>query len=460
MLFSSFTFLFFFLPLVILVYFLMPWRFMKNLILLVSSLFFYAWGEPVHVVIMIIMILVNYCFGLLINSSRFKKAVLFFGVSVNLFVLVFFKYSNFIIENLNSLFSLQIEFANVVMPIGISFYTFQIISYLADVYGGKVKAQKNPIHLALYVSLFPQLIAGPIVRYADVANEIVHRNENIKDIHEGLRRFCFGLGKKIIISNSMAIIANDVFRLPLNVLTFSNVWLGVICFGLQIYYDFSGYSDMAIGLGKVFGFHFLENFRNPYAATSITDFWRRWHISLSSWFRDYVYIPLGGSRHGLLRQIVNLSVVWFLTGLWHGASWNFIWWGLFFLIILIFEKFFLLKVLKYARGIRHLYVLVIVMAGWVIFNSNSTDQMLTMLSRMFQIKMFDINIIHTMNYTYLIPNFLLALLFCFSWSEWFSKFNKPYVADLVMDIVALGIVAICVIYLVNESYNPFIYFRF
>ena len=392
MVFSSTVFLFLFLPVALGLYFLSPGRF-KNHVLLACSLFFYAWGEKAFVLVMLATILVNYAYGLLIDrfrGERRSKIILGIAVATNLGFLISFKYANFLTDNLNHLLTFigagTLHLAPVHLPIGISFFTFQAISYVIDVSRGDVPVQRNLVRMALYKSLFPQLIAGPIVRYREVAGEIVHRVVSLTGFAEGVRRFIAGLAKKMLIANTLAGPADAIFALPPGQLTTGLAWLGVACYTLQLYFDFSGYSDMAIGLGRMFGFHFGENFNYPYVAKSITEFWRRWHISLSTWFRDYLYIPLGGNRVSEARTYFNLAIVFFLCGLWHGASWNFIVWGLFHGVLLIVERLGLSSLLARAWApLRHLYVVLLVMTGWVFFRaptlSMSVDCIAAMLGQ-------------------------------------------------------------------------------
>jgi alginate O-acetyltransferase complex protein AlgI len=380
MVFSSTIFLFLFLPLVLLVYLLVGRRF-RNLLLLAASLLFYAWGENIFVLLMLISIALNYTFGLMIDGSRQRgrsgKIPLVLALVTNLGILGFFKYANFIVDNLNPIL-IQLNFSVVEMqqvhlPIGISFFTFQALSYVIDLYRGHSSVQRNPINVALYISLFPQLIAGPIVRYHDIAEQIVRRSTRFEDFAWGVRRFIIGLGKKVLVANVLGRTADYIFSLPAETVPAGLAWLGAISYTLQIYYDFSGYSDMAIGLGRMFGFRFLENFNYPYVSQSIREFWRRWHISLSSWFRDYLYISLGGNRHGTTRTHINLLVVFFLCGLWHGASWTFVIWGLYHGGFLVLERLRPVKVLMdlLPRGVRHLYVLLVVVVGWVFFRAET-----------------------------------------------------------------------------------------
>ena len=345
MVFSSLSFIFFFLPIFLLIYFISK-KELQNIVILLGSLFFYAWGEPKYVIVMIFSIIFNYLCGLLINRYRkHDKLFLILAIIGNLLLLFVFKYLDFTIININRLFSSNINSLNLLLPIGISFYTFQAMSYVIDVYKKKVKVQKNIITMGTYVALFPQLIAGPIVRYKDIEKQLSNRTINLNKVSDGIRRFIIGLGKKVIIANNVAVIVDTIFDGNIQNTGALVLIIGTIAYALQIYFDFSGYSDMAIGLGKILGFDFLENFNYPYISKSITEFWRRWHISLSSWFRDYVYIPLGGNRVSKIKWIRNIFIVWFLTGLWHGASWNFILWGLYFAVILLLEKLVLSKYL-------------------------------------------------------------------------------------------------------------------
>lgn len=467
MLFSSQVFLYFFLPITLIVYYLSPKKF-RNFILLIASLIFYAWGEPVYILIMLFSTVFDYINGLLIdkfqkkNQHKYAKIVLIISVVGNLAILGFFKYSDFLISNINSLFNLNLSLLAIALPIGISFYTFQTMSYTIDVYKQNVKAQKNFISFATYVTLFPQLIAGPIVKYRDVSESLENRKENITDFSEGIKCFIIGLFKKVMIANNVGFIWESIHSLPYSEISLSLAWIGAICYSLQIYYDFSGYSDMAIGLGKMFGFHFLENFNYPYIAKSITDFWRRWHISLSSWFKEYVYIPLGGSRKTIARTVINLLIVWFLTGLWHGASWNFVVWGLYFGVLLIIEKFVLKKVLdKMPSFIRHLYTLFFVIISWVIFACPTLEDGLNYISIMFNFN----NEIISPSVSYLISThfvlFIIAIIGCtpiFKKIKEKLKNNKIFM--IIEIIICLVLFFISLSFLVGSTYNPFLYFRF
>lgn len=388
MVFSSLLFLFLFLPVVLLLYYLSPWR-VKNLLLFLASLVFYAWGEPIYIVLMLFSTATDYVFGLMLDkhgrSERGRKAVLVSSVIVNLGVLGFFKYADFLIDNVNALLGTSIPPTDLPLPIGISFYTFQSLSYIIDIYRRQASAQRNWIDFAMFVSLFPQLVAGPIVQYNTVAKQLRERRVDSAMFAEGIRRFTIGLAKKVLLANNIGLLWNDVSSSGgFEGLPMLTAWLGIIAFAFQIYFDFSGYSDMAIGLGLMFGFRFNENFNKPYTATSMTDFWRRWHISLGSWFREYVYIPLGGNRLGLAKQLRNILIVWLLTGIWHGANWNFLLWGLYFGIILIAEKLFMLRLLQgLPRWMGHLYAIVLILVGWVLFAFEETGDIAAYLGAMF-----------------------------------------------------------------------------
>jgi alginate O-acetyltransferase complex protein AlgI len=387
MLFSEPVFVFLFLPLVLLLHRLTP-RAARNTILLVASLLFYAWGEGFFVLIMLGSIVFNYCAGLLVEMGRprgLHKLFLVLGVAGNLGLLLVFKYANFLVANLNSILGgigrSPLPWQAIHLPIGISFFTFQAMSYIIDVYRGDSEVQRKPVHMALYITLFPQLIAGPIVRYHDIARQLAFRTVNRAGFAEGIRRFVLGLGKKMLIANVVAVPADKIFAIPADQLTAPVAWLGVICYTLQIYFDFSGYSDMAIGLGRMLGFRFLENFNYPYISRTITEFWRRWHISLSSWYRDYLYIPLGGNRRGTFRTYLNLVTVFFLCGLWHGASWTFVIWGLYHGLFLVLERLGLGGFLASRRPVvQHVYALGVVLVGWVFFRSETLAQALGMLA--------------------------------------------------------------------------------
>ena len=386
MVFSSVLFLFRFLPIFMICYFLVP-RKMKNLVLFLGSLVFYAWGEPVYIFLMLFSTISDYVWGRLIEEYRGKdrsRIFLLCSIGINLFILGFFKYADFLLQTVNTVFGTSIPLLKLPLPIGISFYTFQTMSYVIDVYRGDTKAQRNILQFGVYVTMFPQLIAGPIVRYETVEQEILERRESIDDVAAGLRRFILGLAKKVILANNIARIAETIYAGDSAVYGTALYWLAAVAYALQIYFDFSGYSDMAIGLGRMFGFHFLENFDHPYTALSITDFWRRWHISLSTWFRDYVYIPLGGNRVKKSRWIRNILVVWALTGFWHGAQWNFLFWGLYYGLLLLAEKLFLGRLLeRLPKAVRWLYTAFFVLIGWVLFNLTDFPSLCHALKLMF-----------------------------------------------------------------------------
>lgn len=471
MIFSSLIFLFLFLPIVLTFYYISNYKF-KNIVLLIASLFFYAWGEPKYVFLMIILIACNYIFGLKVSSdnSSINKRWLVISVIFNISLLALFKYSNFFIDNINEIFKMSISFPKIALPLGISFFTFQNMSYVIDVYRKDGKVQKNIFDLALYISLFPQLVAGPIVRYQTVADQINDRNHSSGKFEQGVRRFVCGLAKKVILSNQLGLVVDGIFATNISDLSILESWLGIICYTLQIYFDFSGYSDMAIGLGKMFGFDFLENFNYPYISQSVSEFWRRWHISLGSWFRDYVYIPLGGSRVSKLKLYRNLFIVWVLTGFWHGASWNFIIWGLYFGVFIALEKAFLEKLLyKMPRFIRHIYLLIIVILGWVFFRSNSINQAFEFIQVMFGLKdnvLINNSVkVYIIDYYYIIiASIILATPIVKLLKNLLLKINKNIIYNKLSytlhGIVLSTYMFIVVIMLCSSSYNPFLYFRF
>ncbi len=457
MLFSSITFLYYFLPCVLVLYFLVPRQF-KNFILLISSLFFYAWGEPKLVFLMIITILVGYVLGILTEKHcKYKKVYLVFAILFSLGTLGYFKYADFFITNFNAATGLSVPLLRIALPIGISFYTFQILSYNIDVYWGNVKAQKNILHLATYITMFPQLIAGPIVRYKDVALQLENRTHSIDKIGLGVRRFILGLSKKILIANVLGELC-EIFRQS-NEKSVLFYWMYAIAFSLHIYFDFSGYSDMAIGLGKIFGFDFIENFNYPYISKSITEFWRRWHMSLGTWFRDYVYIPMGGSRVKPIRMLFNIAVVWMLTGFWHGAAWNFVLWGVFFAVLLVVEKLFLLKQLEKSKIVSHIYVLLLVVISFVIFNATSLAQIGQDIGGMFgagNIPLVSAETIYYLkSYGFV---FVLGLIGSTPLPK--KLVGKMKVTPYVEPVALLILLVVVTAYLVDGSFNPFLYFRF
>ena len=465
MVFSSLTFLFAYLPAVLAVYFLVPARF-RNPVLLIVSLFFYGWGEPLYVFVMIFSILFNWLFARQVEQYRDtdrKKAQNWLKACIilNLVLLGFFKYYDFFIGNLNAIGITFLKPLGLGLPIGISFYTFQAMSYPIDIYRHDTDAQKSLVSFGAYVSMFPQLIAGPIVRYKDIADMLDHRKESVDKFYDGVIRFMVGLSKKVLLANSCGQVFETVCSLGYEQSSVLTAWIGIICYAFQIYFDFSGYSDMAIGLGKMFGFDFLENFNYPYIARSITDFWRRWHMSLSYWFRDYVYIPLGGNRRGLKRQIFNIMVVWLLTGFWHGASWNFVLWGVFYGIVLIIEKLFLLDKLEKAPAfVCHIYTLFIVLLAWVLFAFTDLSEGLGYLGMMFG-HASDFANAYTLYF--LRTNFVLLLICAFACTPIAkSRFNflKDRHFELAQPLLVLLMLIVCTAFIVDASYNPFLYFRF
>ena len=468
MVFSSITFLFIVLPLILFFYYAISHRF-RNLFLTFASLLFYAWGEQKLVILMIFSIAVNYLGGSIIGQQKERKTAkvfLFIFVLINISTLLYFKYTNFFIESVNNLgvFGAS-SLEEIILPIGISFFTFQGMSYLIDIYYQRVDPQKNLISLALYISMFPQLIAGPIVRYIDISKQIdTIRPFKTFQFQQGVKRFIAGLFKKVIIANQMGFLVDVVFSNASDLGAVSH-WIGIICYAFQIYFDFSGYSDMAIGLGKMFGFDFLENFDHPYISKSIQEFWRRWHISLSSWFRDYLYIPLGGNRKGVSRTYVNLIIVFFITGLWHGASWNFIVWGLYHGLFLILERLWFGKALAKKRFLGHIYAILVVLVGWVFFRAETMGEAITYINGMFSFDFKENQTVYQHFDLYFILIAALALLFSTNSKSYLkklisssSKARKPLLISVYL--LYLGLFLICIFELAESNYNPFIYFRF
>ena len=466
MVFSSTIFLCVYLPLVLLGYYICPKK-GRNLFLLIVSLVFYAWGEPKYVFLMIFSILVNYIFGRLMDKNRGRqkrmKLLLVLSVVIDIGLLSVFKYTDFIITNVNAIFGANFDLLNIALPIGISFYTFQAMSYTIDVYRDDVRVQKNLIDFGMYITMFPQLIAGPIVRYADVQDQLAERSVTTADFSEGVMRFVVGLGKKVLLANQMGAVWSDIYALGGDVSALM-AWTGAIAYTFQIYFDFSGYSDMAIGLGRMFGFKFPENFRYPYQSVSITDFWRRWHITLSTWFKEYLYIPLGGNRRGLARQALNLLIVWSLTGFWHGAGWNFVLWGLYYFVILFIEKLFLLKALdKLPKFFRHVYALLLIIIGWVIFASDDVSVLLPYLGSMFGAN----GAIGGMDVYTLLTKAVLLIICCIASTELPKKLflsaagaMNEKAAFTLKSVLMIALLALSMILLIGDSYNPFLYFRF
>lgn len=458
MVFSSILFIFRFLPIAMGIYFLTPKK-LKNLSLLILSLIFYSWGEARYFLLMIASIFVDYFISINIekNNKNKKIKILLLAISIifNVGILFFFKYINFFIENINSIFNMSLNNVKITLPLGISFYTFQTMSYTIDVFLGKVKAEKNIINFGAFVCLFPQLIAGPIVKYIDISKELKNRDINLDEIQEGIRLFILGLGSKVLIANNIGSLWNEVETMGFNNISTILAWMGIIAFSLQIYFDFNGYSLMAIGLGKILGFNFPNNFNYPYESRSITEFWRRWHITLGQWFKQYVYIPLGGNRLGRARTYFNLFIVWFLTGLWHGASYNFILWGLYFFILICIEKNGLLNLLNKHKLISHIYTIFFILVGWVLFVVIDLNQIINFFKKMFIFNAGNEWIYYLRNY---IITYTIAIIFSTSFLK--KIYNKFVKSNIVDTIILITIFLLSIAYLVDSSYNPFLYFRF
>lgn len=468
MVFSSMTFLCVFLPVLFMLYYAVKGTKLRNFLLIAASLLFYAYGEPVYIVLMIISTMFNYLFGLLLSTEkeRQRKLVLFFSVFINLGLLGVFKYTDMVVETINALTGTALQSPGIKLPIGISFYTFQAMSYVIDVYRKEVSVQKNYFNILLYVSFFPQLIAGPIVKYHDVQEQINQRHADPERIARGMRRFILGLSKKVLISNTVAAAADAVFGFGLGDINILSAWIGAIAYALQIYFDFSGYSDMAIGLGHMFGFHFLENFDYPYVSRSIKEFWRRWHISLSTWFKEYLYYPLGGNRKGKVRTVVNKWIVFFSTGLWHGASWTFVAWGLWHGLFQMIEEFLPLN--KLPRILGHIYALLVVIVGFVLFRADTFEQGLHIISQMFTGFQFG-ETQQMLAFEQLTPVFLLM-------SGIGLVISMPVLPQMQMRLApgstlekaiipltyisSVVLLLLCILSLSGGTYNPFIYFRF
>ena len=463
MLFSGIPFLFYFLPCVLLVYFIVPQK-GRNAVLLAASLFFYGWGEPKFLLFMVFSIVQGYVFARLIGRGRRKKLFLTLSLVLSFALLGYCKYADFFIENFNAVTGLSLPLLKIALPIGISFYTFQIASYEIDVYRGDVAAQHNFIDFAAYVAMFPQLIAGPIVRYRDIAPQLKERTHSLEAAASGASRFAVGLGKKVLVANVLAQLVSAYKASAEQTALYA--WLYTIAFTLQIYFDFSGYSDMAIGLGRIFGFSFPENFRYPYIAKSITEFWRRWHMSLGTWFRDYLYIPLGGSRCSRIRRIFNILVVWMATGFWHGAAWNFVFWGLFYAVLLMAEKFFLLPALKKGRVLPHVYVLLAVTLGFVLFDAASLKDALHQLGTLFgagTASGLGTEALYMLR-SYGVVLALAALgatpLPAMLWKKVQEAKSLAPVLTVAEPLCTFALLALCTAFLVDGSFNPFLYFRF
>ena len=470
MLFSSMTFLFVFLPVTLAVYYLAPAQ-MRNLVMLAASLFFYAWGEPVYIILMLLSILMNYYCGLDIdgkrNSPQLARRSLIFAVAANVLVLGFFKYYGLIMETVNGTLPVDIPYRVLPLPIGISFYTFQALSYIVDVYRGEARAQKKFTWFASYICMFPQLIAGPIIRYVDIEEQLRQRSFGIVKFGRGAMFFIRGLAKKVVIANSIGTVYEQVMQLPVGTVSVLTSWVGCLAYAFQIYFDFSGYSDIAVGLGKMFGFEFRRNFHYPYVSKSITEFWRRWHISLSTWFREYVYIPLGGNRCGGQRNMVNLILVWALTGLWHGAEWNFLFWGLYYGVLLILEKHVWGGLMDRLPGvIQHIYTFVLVMVGWVFFFSPDLGSALDYIGMMFGM---GASALADRQAVFLLTTHWLLFLLCILGSSsigwtilraFMESYKKGRTQRIMSCVIYMGIFLVSVAFLVTETFNPFLYFRF
>ncbi|MGL4873802.1 MAG: MBOAT family O-acyltransferase [Clostridium sp.] len=466
MLFSSTTFLFYFLPIVLVLYFATRGK-IRNYVLLVGSLFFYSWGGVNYLPLLLISIVMNYFLGLGIEkyseNDRRKKGVLILGIILNIFFLGVFKYTNFFVDNINIIFDQTINIPIINLPIGISFYTFQAMSYVIDVYRKDGKVQRNIFDLALYISMFPQLVAGPIVRYQTVADQVVSREHSFEKFNLGMERFITGLFKKVVISNSVGELSTIIYGMGNDEMSVTLAWLGAIGYSLQIFFDFSGYSDMAIGLGKMFGFDFLENFNYPYISKSVSEFWRRWHISLGTWFKDYIYIPLGGNRVKGIKAYRNLFIVWFITGMWHGASWNFIIWGLYFGIFIMLEKLCLNKIFKrIPRIFSHIYLLIIVIVGWVIFSKTNMGEVVEYLKIMFGFGEYQIINGHAI---FMIKEYALELTIGIILSMPIIGYLKKYkglnkIIEKAKPVILISLFVITILYLINSTFNPFIYFNF
>lgn len=456
MVFSSLIFIFRFLPIFLILYFLTPKNY-KNFTLLIFSLLFYTFGEPKYFPLMIASILLDYFVSIAIEDNfdnRFKcKVLLIISIFFNMGMLFFFKYFNFFIDNINLIFSTSFKDLNLSLPLGISFYTFQTLSYTIDVFKGKIKAERNIIDFGAFVSSFPQLIAGPIVKYLDINKEIKDRNSSFNNLELGLEEFVIGLAKKVLIANNIGMLWNEIYNKNFNNISMPLAWIGILAFSFQIYFDFSGYSSMAIGLGKILGFNFPENFNFPYISRSISEFWRRWHITLGSWLKEYVYIPLGGNRVGKTRLFFNLLILWFLTGFWHGAEYTFILWGLYFFILIYIEKLFLTKYLDKHKIFSHIYTIFFLLIGWVIFAIDKVSLLTVYLRRLFSFS-------YTLDWVYYLNNYLLVFIICFICStplilKVYKKMNNTLKSLIIITLFLLSIA-----YLVDSTYNPFLYFRF
>ena len=458
MVFSSLIFLFRFMPIFFLFYFILPMKY-KNLCLLIFSLLFYSWGEPKYIILMIASILVDYCISQRIwkekENKKKQKILLSTSIIFNIGILFVFKYYNFIADNINNIFKSNIPLSSMTLPLGISFYTFQTLSYTIDVYRGRIRPEKNIVNFATFVTMFPQLIAGPIVKYTDIKEKLVNRRNNWSLVEEGVEDFIVGLGKKVLLANNLGMLWEEAQNIGFSNISTPMTWLSLLAFSLQIYYDFSGYSTMAIGLGKCLGFVFPKNFNYPYISKSVSEFWRRWHIILGSWFKDYLYIPLGGNRKGAKRSFLNLLIVWFLTGLWHGAEFNFILWGLYFFLLISLEKLILNKYLNNYKFLTHFYTIFMLLIGWAIFAITDLNLLNVFLKQLFAFK-------YNTEWIYYLQNYLIIIVIGVVCSTPMvtSIWNRLKINKYVSTLILISIFILSVAYLVDSSYNPFLYFRF
>ena len=458
MVFSSLIFLFRFMPIFFLFYFILPMKY-KNLCLLIFSLLFYSWGEPKYIILMIASILVDYCISQRIwkekENKKKQKILLSTSIIFNIGILFVFKYYNFIADNINNIFKSNIPLSSMTLPLGISFYTFQTLSYTIDVYRGRIRPEKNIVNFATFVTMFPQLIAGPIVKYTDIKEKLVNRRNNWSLVEEGVEDFIVGLGKKVLLANNLGMLWEEAQRIGFANISTPMAWLSLLAFSLQIYYDFSGYSTMAIGLGKMLGFVFPKNFNYPYISKSISEFWRRWHITLGSWLKEYIYIPLGGNRKGKKRTFLNLLIVWFLTGLWHGAEFNFILWGLYFFLLISLEKLILDKYLNNYKFFAHIYTIFMLLMGWAIFAITDLNLLNVFLKQLFAFK-------YNTEWIYYLQNYLIIIVIGVVCSTPMvtSIWNRLKINKYVSTLILISIFILSVAYLVDSSYNPFLYFRF
>ncbi|MCQ2544294.1 MAG: MBOAT family protein [Lachnospiraceae bacterium] len=459
MVFSSSIFIFIFLPILFCLYYIANNK-CRNVILLIASLLFYSWGEPKYIFLMLFSIVINYALGFLVEKEwKLKKLFLVMAVVVNLGLLFYFKYTNFALDTFSRIARVNVTLKDIALPIGISFYTFQIMSYVIDVYRGNVKAQRNIVKLALYIALFPQLIAGPIVRYVDIEKQINNRIVNVSGVYNGIIRFMIGFSKKVLIADQLSSFVGVAFEGSRNSILIK--WVGIIAYTLQIYYDFSGYSDMAIGLGKMLGFDFLENFSFPYISETIQEFWRRWHISLGSWFRDYLYIPLGGNRKGKVRTYINLIIVFMLTGFWHGASFNFIAWGLYYAFFLVIERLGFSKVLnKLPKAFRHIYSVIVVMFGWILFRAEGLKNALIYIKDMFVLHGDDFRNFAIEISPSIIFWIVVGIIFAIPYPWIKTKIEEKNALKIVRDVVLMVVFLIAISFMVGSGYSPFLYFRF